>query len=139
MRARTFDKTSCIRGHHVYKNVWTSTLGDELECRREGDNDFDRYAVAVARRGVVVGYLPQLPLTSTLWHCWTFLLIVDFLEEYSCSGQAVSFLSLYMYMTTFACGFVPYYGFNIDEFKFTLSNHQSFFSANIFSYTVYIF
>ena len=26
-------------GQHVYKNVWTPTLGDELECR-EGDNDF---------------------------------------------------------------------------------------------------
>ena len=59
--ASTFDSTSCIRGHHVYKNVWTPTLGDELECRREGDNDFDRYAVAVLRRGVVVGHLPRLP------------------------------------------------------------------------------
>ena len=59
--ASTFDTTSCIRGHHVYKNVWTPTLGDELECRREGDNDFDRYAVAVLRRGVVVGHLPRLP------------------------------------------------------------------------------
>ena len=78
MCASTFDTTNCIRGHHVYKNVWTLTLGDELECRREGDNEFDRYAVAVLRRGVVVGHLPRLPLTSTLWHCWTIL--VDFLE-----------------------------------------------------------
>ena len=56
MYASTFDTSSCIRGHHVYKNVWTPTLGDELECRREGDNDFDRYAVAVLRKGVVVGH-----------------------------------------------------------------------------------
>ena len=48
------DMTSCIRGHHVYKNVWTPTLRDELECRKERDNDFDRYAVAVLRRSVVV-------------------------------------------------------------------------------------
>ena len=71
--ATIFDTTSCMRGHHVYKNVWTPALGNELECRR-GDNDFDRYAVAVLRRGVVVAHLPRLPLTSMLWHCWTFLL-----------------------------------------------------------------
>ena len=37
-------------------------------------------------------------------------------------------------------GFVPYfyfYGLNIEEFKFTLPNHQSFFSANITGYTVF--
>ena len=28
------------------------------ECRREEDSDFDRYAVAALRRGVVVGHLP---------------------------------------------------------------------------------
>ena len=51
----TADTTS---GHHVYKSVWTPTLGEELECRREGDNDFDQYAVAVLRRGVV-GHIPR--------------------------------------------------------------------------------
>ena len=60
--ASTFDTTSCTNGHHVYKSVWTLTLGDELECRKERDNDFDQYAVAVLRRGVVVGHLPRLPL-----------------------------------------------------------------------------
>ena len=54
--ASTFDTSSPIHGHCVYKNVWTPTPGDELEGRREGDNDFDRYAVAVLRRGVVVGH-----------------------------------------------------------------------------------
>ena len=42
---------------HVYKNVSTPIvpiLGDELEYRREADNDLDRYAVAEVRRGVVV-------------------------------------------------------------------------------------
>lgn len=57
--ASTFLTTSCIRGHHVYKSVWTPTLGEELECRREGDNNFDGYAVAVLRRGVVVGHIPR--------------------------------------------------------------------------------
>ena len=51
----------------TFNNVWMPTLGEELECRK-GDNNFDRYAVAVLRRGVVVGHVPQLPLTSMLWH-----------------------------------------------------------------------
>ena len=115
--ASTFDTTSCIRahGHHVYKNVWTPTLGDELECRREGDNDFDRYAVAVLRRGVVVGHLPRLPLTSTLWHCWTFLLtslssFADRRVQSFSSGSIVSLAFLkYFNMATITCGFVPYF------------------------------
>ena len=55
--ASIFFTTSCIRGHHVYKSAWTPTLGEELECRR-GDNNFERYAVAVIRRGVVVKHIP---------------------------------------------------------------------------------
>ena len=66
--ATTFDTTSCICGHHVYKDVWTPTLGDELECRREGDNDFDRYPVAVLRRGGIypVSILHQQPKKEKL-------------------------------------------------------------------------
>ena len=112
--ASTFDTISCICGHHVCKNVWTLTLGDELECRREGDNDFDRYAVALLRRGVVVGHLPRLPLTSTLWNCWTFLLtslssFADRRVQSFLSGSIVSLTLLkYFNMATITCGFVPY-------------------------------
>ena len=73
--ASTFNTTSCI---HII--LWPSCLKECMEagtreCRREGNNDFDRYAVAALRRGVVVvGHLPRLPLTSTLWHYCTFLL-----------------------------------------------------------------
>ena len=73
--ASTFNTTSCI---HII--MWPSCLKECMEagtreCRREGNNDFDRYAVAALRRGVVVvGHLPRLPLTSTLWHYCTFLL-----------------------------------------------------------------
>ena len=42
--------------------IWMPTLGDELDCRREGDTDFDQYAVAVLRRGVVVGHYMYLNL-----------------------------------------------------------------------------
>ena len=114
----TFDTPICIRGHH------------ELECRRKGDNDFDRYAVAVLRRSVVVGH-PQLLLTSryvmagTVGHsCWLPWAPLQ-IEEYSHSRQAVSFLTFYS-LTCRRSHVVLYhiflfYGFNIDEFKFTLA------------------
>ena len=27
--------TSVIRGHHIYKSVWTPTLGEKLNCRED--------------------------------------------------------------------------------------------------------
>ena len=121
----------------------TATLGDELESRR-GDNDFDRYAVAVLRKGVVVVHLPRLLLTQalrTLWHCWTFLLtslssFADRRVQSFSSGSIVS-LTLIFNMLTIACGFVSYF-FNFTDLVLTnLSLHrQSFFSANISSYMV---
>ena len=113
--ASTFDTTSCIHGHHVYKNVWTPTLRDELECRREGDNDFHRYAVAVLKRGVVVWHLPRFPLTSILWHCWTFLLtslssFADRRVQSFSSGSIVPLALLkYFNMAMITCGFVLYF------------------------------
>ena len=49
----------CIRGFHVYKNVWDAVIGEELQCEREGQNTNDRYAVAVKRNNVIVGQLPR--------------------------------------------------------------------------------
>ena len=39
---------SVIRGHHVYKSVWTLTLGETFRCRkdeRKEAKDHDEYAV----------------------------------------------------------------------------------------------
>ena len=38
---------SCIQGHHVFKNIWTPTMGEQLSCRREIGNNKDQFAVAV--------------------------------------------------------------------------------------------
>ncbi len=37
----------CVRGYHVYKDVWEAAIGEVLVCRREPTNVIDRYAVAV--------------------------------------------------------------------------------------------
>ena len=49
----------CIRGYHVYKEIWRAAIGEELECDREPENSCDRYAVCVKRSGVVIGHFPR--------------------------------------------------------------------------------
>ena len=44
--------SSCVRGHHIYKDVWDPVVGEKLDCRRECGNVQDRYAVAVVRTHV---------------------------------------------------------------------------------------
>ena len=41
--------TSIIRGHHVYKEVWDATIG-EME--------YDKYAVGLYKRDLLVGHIP---------------------------------------------------------------------------------
>ena len=33
---------SCMRGYHVYKDVWTPAVGKTLVCQRESENANDR-------------------------------------------------------------------------------------------------
>ena len=49
----------CVRGHHIYKDVWSPSLGEVLQCTRELENTKDRYAVAVVHRSTVVGHIPR--------------------------------------------------------------------------------
>ena len=39
----------CVRGYHVYKDIWEAAIGEELPCERETRNTNDRYAVAVKK------------------------------------------------------------------------------------------
>ena len=56
----TFEIDSCIRGYHVYKEVWTSNGDKILSCRREVGNIHDMYAVSMVHEsGIVVGHVPQ--------------------------------------------------------------------------------
>ena len=41
------ERNSCVRGYHIYKDVWDGVIGKELQCERERDNGSDRYAVAL--------------------------------------------------------------------------------------------
>ena len=52
--------SSCIQGYHVYGEVWTAVMGEQLLCEREPGNMVDRYAITVKKDlGVTVGHLPR--------------------------------------------------------------------------------
>ena len=56
---QVFSVDSCIRGHHVYKDILIPTVGEELACARENSNTKNPYAVAVTRDSTVVGHVPR--------------------------------------------------------------------------------
>ena len=43
----------CIRGYHVYRDIWEAAVDEELVCRPERSNAHDRYAVAVMKNDLV--------------------------------------------------------------------------------------
>ena len=53
------ERNSCVRGYHIYKNVWVAVIGEELQCERELANEHHRYAVAVRKDGTIIGHLPR--------------------------------------------------------------------------------
>ena len=58
---------SVVRGHHIYKEVWTPRTGEELLVEKEPGNSQDRHAVALVKDGITVGHVPR-ELSSTFWH-----------------------------------------------------------------------
>ena len=55
----TFQMFSCVRGYHIYKELWEAVVGEKLGCQQERDNPSDTYAVAIKKGEKVVGHLPQ--------------------------------------------------------------------------------
>ena len=47
---------SCMRGHHIYKDVWVPdpTRPEVLTCVREAGNDADPYSVAMINSSMTV-------------------------------------------------------------------------------------
>ena len=51
--------TSVIRGHHIYKSVWTPTLGEKLNCReddRKEAKQHDEYAIGTYLEAYLEAY-----------------------------------------------------------------------------------
>ena len=51
---------SIVRGHHVYKDTWTPTMGEILEVQSEPENEHDHWAVCPLKSGTIIGHLPRV-------------------------------------------------------------------------------
>ena len=54
-----FSFNSCVRGFHIYRDIWTPALDKTLECEQQTGNPHDRYAVSTIRQGAIVGHVPK--------------------------------------------------------------------------------
>ena len=54
-----YERDLCVRGFHVYRDIWEAAVGEVLDCEREPGNAKDRYAVAVKKNATVIGHLPK--------------------------------------------------------------------------------
>ena len=66
--AYPYTQASVIHGHHVYKHVWTPTIGEELTLQQERNNRNDFYAVTAKKDAMVVGRVPR-ELPRAYWNC----------------------------------------------------------------------
>ena len=58
---------SVVCGHHIYKTIWTPSLGEIRMVFPEPLNDHDRHAVCVKKDDVIVGHVPR-EQAKTMWH-----------------------------------------------------------------------
>ena len=65
------EKDCCIRGYHVYNDIWEAAVGESLTCERETNNSRDRYAFTVKKSETVIGHLPR----KVARLCYRFLLL----------------------------------------------------------------
>ena len=57
--------SSTVRGHPVYKVLWTPIICEELAVIVEENNSHDRHAVTVTKNEDIVGHVPR-ELAKTL-------------------------------------------------------------------------
>lgn len=56
---REFKYGSMIKGYHAYMHEWTPILGEILTTRPEPENEIDKYAVVVTKKGKIIGHLKK--------------------------------------------------------------------------------
>ena len=49
-----FTVEAMVRGYHIYKEIWESSVGEQLICEIEETNRYDSHAVAVVKSRTVV-------------------------------------------------------------------------------------
>ena len=57
---------SCVRGFHVYKDIWIPATGEVLSCKGEDGNIMNPYAVAIMKGSEIFGtFLARFQLRAT--------------------------------------------------------------------------
>ena len=54
-----FEFDSVVRGHHIYKTVWTPVIDEMLQVAQEDTNEHDEYPVAITKAGYIIGHVPR--------------------------------------------------------------------------------
>ena len=49
-----------IRGYHIYKDIWESSVGKQLFCEIEENNTHNSHAVAIVKTATIVGHEPRM-------------------------------------------------------------------------------
>ena len=57
--SKDYEMESCVRGFHVYNELWTLHVGDNLQCIPDSGNRDDPFAVAVKHGIDTVGHVSQ--------------------------------------------------------------------------------
>ena len=63
----SWSTNSIVMGHHVYKNVWTPSVGERLQLRRQDDSDYDNHAVSIVKAETIVSHVPR-EMSHIFWH-----------------------------------------------------------------------
>ena len=50
---------SCVRGFHVYKDIWIPATGEVLSCKGEDGNIMDPNAIAIMKGSEIIGHVPR--------------------------------------------------------------------------------
>ena len=50
---------NALTGHHIYKKIWISSVGEMLKTEMEPDNEHDKTAVKVMKDGETVAPINQ--------------------------------------------------------------------------------
>ena len=61
-----FQLEGVVRGHHVYKSVWTPVVGEDLPLQQEPGNGYDPFAVTIMKEDGVVDRVP-IELSYSFW------------------------------------------------------------------------
>ena len=66
-----FEFQSYVTGHHVYKDIWTPTLGEKLSMAMKPENHHDICAVKDLKENKVVGHvsrdISKYCISALLW------------------------------------------------------------------------